>query len=93
MSRQLLAVIIIAVLAGTAFGFALAGASSPPAADAASTNSQILTQLKKQTKTLSAINSKLATLNTQMGTTQTADGSVRGLLTIICDYTASISCK
>ncbi len=32
-------------------------------------------------------------LNAQVGNTQTAQGSVGGLLTIICDYTASISCK
>ena len=86
MSRQLLTVVIVAVLAGSAFGFALAEASNPPSADAATTNSQIVTELKK-------VNAKLATLNRQTGTTQTAEGSVRGLLTIICDFTASISCK
>ena len=86
MSRQLLAVVIVAVLAGSAFGFALAEASNPPSADAASTNTQLVTELKK-------VNAKLATLNRQTGTSQTAEGSVRGLLTIICDYTASISCK
>jgi hypothetical protein len=86
MSRQLLTVVIVAVLAGSAFGFALAEASNPPSADAATTNSQIVTELKK-------VNAKLATLNRQTGTTQTAEGSVRGLLTIICDYTASIDCS
>jgi hypothetical protein len=86
MSRQLLTVVIVAVLAGSAFGFALAEASNPPSAEAAATNAQIVTELKK-------VNAKLATLNRQTGTTQTAEGSVRGLLTIICDYTASISCK
>ena len=86
MSRSLLAIVLVAVLAGTAFGFALAGASNPPAADAASTNAQIVTQLKR-------LNSKVDKLNTQIGTTQTAKGSVRGLLTTICDYTASVSCQ
>ena len=86
MSRQLLTVVIVAVLAGSAFGFALAEASNPPSAESAATNAQIVTELKK-------VNAKLATLNRQTGTTQTAEGSVRGLLTIICDYTASISCK
>lgn len=86
MSRQLLTVVIVAVLAGSAFGFALAEASNPASADAAATtNAQIVTELKK-------VNAKLATLNRQTGTTQTAEGSVRGLLTIICDYTASIDC-
>jgi hypothetical protein len=32
-------------------------------------------------------------MNSKLGRTQTSKGSVRGLLTIICDYTASISCK
>jgi hypothetical protein len=93
MSRNLLAVVLVAVLAGSAFGFALGGASNPPSASAASADSQIVAQLKKLNAKVSATNSNLAALRDQIGSTQTAPGSVRGLLTIICDYTASISCK
>jgi outer membrane murein-binding lipoprotein Lpp len=106
MSRQLLAVVLVAVVAGTLFGFALAGASSPPSADA-SANSRMITQLKRlnakvsavNTKldtlntNVSAVNTKLDTLNTRIGEAQTTQGTVRGLLTIICDYTASVDCK
>ena len=99
MSKQLLAVALAAVLAGTLFGFTLAGASSPPSADA-SANSQIVKQLKRLNSKISATNgkldatnAKLDALNTRIGETQTTQGTVRGLLTIICDYTASIDCK
>jgi hypothetical protein len=102
MTKQLLAVALAAVFAGTLFGFALAGASSPPTADAAA-SSQIVKQLKRlnskvratnaKLDALSATNAKLDTLNTRIGDTQTTQGTVRGLLTIICDYTASIDCK
>jgi len=106
MSRQLLAVVLVAVVAGTLFGFALAGASSPPSADA-SANSRMIAQLKRLNANVSAVktkldtlnayvsagNTKLDTLNTRIGETQTTQGTVRGLLTIICDYTASVDCK
>ena len=92
MSRQLLAVVLVAVVAGTVFGFALAGASSPPSADA-SANARMITQLKRLNANVSAVNTKLDTLNTRIGETQTTQGTVRGLLTIICDYTASVDCK
>jgi len=99
MSRQLLAVVLVAVVAGTLFGFALAGASSPPSADA-SANSRMITQLKRLNANVSAVNAnvsavntKLDTLNTRIGEAQTTQGTVRGLLTIICDYTASVDCK
>ena len=85
MSRQLLAIVLVAVFAGTAFGFAMGSASEPQSADAA-TSADIVKQLKK-------VNGKLDTLNKNTGTTQQAQGSVRGLLTIICDYTASIDCS
>ena len=92
MSRQLLAVVLVAVVAGTLFGFALAGASSPPSADA-SANSRMIAQLKRLNANVSAVNTKLDTLNTRIGEAQTTQGTVRGLLTIICDYTASVDCK
>jgi hypothetical protein len=83
MRRHLIAVVVVVAALSASIGYGLGSATSPQAADAASVsasqNSEIVTQLK-------AINSKL-------GRTQTSKGSVRGLLTIICDYTASISCK
>jgi hypothetical protein len=42
---------------------------------------------------LKRLNVQMAALNSKTGDTQTAEGSVRGLLTIICDYTAPINCK
>jgi hypothetical protein len=85
MSRQLLVVILVAVFAGTAFGFALGATSEPQRADAA-TSADIVKELRK-------VNSKLSTLNKNTGQTQQDQGTVRGLLTIICDYTASIDCS
>jgi hypothetical protein len=83
MRRHLIVVVVVVAALSASIGYGLGSATSPQAADAASVsasqNSEIVTQLK-------AINSKL-------GRTQTSKGSVRGLLTIICDYTASISCK
>ena len=86
MAKQVLAVIVIAVMLSSAIGFALGSVSSPQSAGAAAGDSEVVTQLKK-------LNNKVKTLNRQTGLQQTSDGSVRGLLTIICDYTASISCK
>ena len=83
MRKQLIIVVVVVAALSASIGYGLGSATSPEAADAASAtasqNSAIVDQLK-------AINSKL-------GRTQTSKGSVRGLLTIICDYTASISCK
>jgi hypothetical protein len=80
MRRHLIAVVVVVAAISASIGYGLGSATSPPAADAASASqsTEVVTQLK-------AINSKL-------GRTQTSKGSVRGLLTIICDYTASISC-
>ena len=80
MRRQLIAVIVVVAALSASIGYGLGSATSPQPADAASASqsSAIVTQLK-------AINSKL-------GKTQTSKGSVRGLLSIICDYTASIDC-
>jgi hypothetical protein len=82
MRKQLITLVVVVAALSASIGYGLGSATSPPAADAsasASQNSAIVDQLK-------AINSKL-------GKTQTSKGSVRGLLTIICDFTASISCK
>jgi peptidoglycan hydrolase CwlO-like protein len=85
MAKQLIALVLIAVLVSTATGFALGTASNPQRAGAA-TSSEVVTQLKR-------LNNKVKTLNVQIGEQQQSRGSVRGLLTIICDYTASIDCK
>jgi hypothetical protein len=36
---------------------------------------------------------QLKAINSKLGRKQQSQGSVRGLLTIICDYTASIDCS
>jgi hypothetical protein len=81
MGRQLIAVILVVAALSASIGYGLGSATSPQAADAASAsqNSAIVDQLKR--------------INSKLGRTQTSKGSVRGLLTIICDYTADIDCK
>ena len=89
MTRQLLVVVLITVFLSTAIGFTIGWAASPESANGANTatpQQQMVQQLKK-------LNSQMAALNEKTGNTQTATGSVRGLLTIICDYTAPINCK
>jgi hypothetical protein len=93
MTRQLLAVIFITVFLSTAIGFTIGWAASPESANAATPQQETVRQLKKVNAHLGALNVKLAALNTKTGDTQTEKGSVRGLLTIICDYTAPINCK
>jgi hypothetical protein len=82
MRKQLITVVVVVAALSASIGYGLGSATSPQPADAApvsaSQNSAIVDQLK-------AINSKL-------GRTQTSRGSVRGLLSIICDYTAPIDC-
>jgi hypothetical protein len=85
-TRQLLAVVIISVVLSTAIGFTLGWAASPEKANAATGQAEVIRQLKR-------LNGQMAALNSKTGDTQTAEGSVRGLLTIICDYTAPINCK
>jgi hypothetical protein len=86
MTRQLLAVVVVAVVLSTAIGFTLGWVSNPQSANAATGNAEVIRQLKR-------LNVQMGSLNSRTGDTQTSDGTVRGLLTIICDYTASISCK
>jgi hypothetical protein len=86
MTRQLLAVVVVAVVLSTAVGFTLGWVSNPQSANAATGNAEVIRQLKR-------LNVQMGSLNSRTGDTQTSDGTVRGLLTIICDYTASISCK
>jgi hypothetical protein len=80
MRKQLIVVVVLVAALSASIGYGLGTVTSPPAADAASASqsSEVVDQLR-------AINAKL-------GRRQTSRGSVRGLLTIICDYTASISC-
>ena len=81
MRKQLIAIVVVVAALSASIGYGLGSATSPEDADAASAsqNSAIVDQLK-------AINGKL-------GRKQQSQGSVRGLLTIICDYTASIDCS
>jgi peptidoglycan hydrolase CwlO-like protein len=96
MNRQMLTAVIVAVVLSTAIGFTLGWAASPESANAstaATPQQETVRQLKKVNAHLGALNVKLAALNTKTGDTQTQEGSVRALLTIICDYTAPINCK
>jgi hypothetical protein len=86
-TKQLLVVVVVAVVLSTAIGFTLGWVSNPQSANAGTTgNAEVVRQLKK-------LNVQMGSLNSKTGDTQTTDGSVRGLLTIICDYTAPINCK
>jgi hypothetical protein len=89
MNRQMLTAVVLAVVLSTVIGFALGWAASPEtanAANAATPQQEMVRQLKR-------LNVQMAALNSKTGDTQTQEGSVRALLTIICDYTAPINCK
>lgn len=87
MTRQVLAVFFITVVLSTAIGFTIGWATSPENANAATgQQAEVIRQLKR-------LNVQVAALNSKTGNTQVSEGSVRGLLTIICDYTAPINCK
>ncbi len=86
MTKQLLAVVLVAVVLSTAIGFTLGWAANPQSSNAASTDTPVVKQLKR-------LNAQMNTLNSRIGEPQTSPGTVRGLLTIICDYTAPINCK
>jgi hypothetical protein len=88
MTRQMLTAVLVAVFLSTVIGFTLGWVSSPENANANATTGQ--TEVVRQLKRL---NAQMAALNTKTGDTQTSEGSVRALLTIICDYTAPINCK
>ena len=86
MTRQMLAAVLLAVFLSTVIGFTLGWVSSPENANAATPQTEMIRQLKR-------LNVQMNALNSKTGDTQTSEGSVRGLLTIICDYTAPINCK
>jgi hypothetical protein len=86
MNRQTLTAVVLAAILSTVIGFALGWAASPEAANAATPQTEMVRQLKR-------LNVQMAALNNKTGETQTSEGSVRALLTIICDYTAPINCK
>jgi hypothetical protein len=86
MTRQMLAAVLVAVFLSTVIGFTLGWVSNPQNANAATPQTEMVRQLKR-------LNVQMAALNSKTGDTQTSEGSVRGLLTIICDYTAPINCK
>ena len=94
MTRQLLTVVFITVFLSTAIGFTIGWAAGPDNANAAPTPQQeMVRQLKRLNVQIAALNTKTDALNTKTGDTQVSPGSVRGLLTIICDYTAPVNCK
>jgi hypothetical protein len=81
MKKQLITVVVVVAALSASIGYGLGSATSPQAADAASASQS------------SAIVDQLKAINSKLGRSQTSKGSVRGLLTIICDYTASVSCS
>lgn len=81
MRKQLVTLVVVVAALSASIGYGLGSATSPQTADAASASQS------------TAIVDQLKAINSKLGRTQTSKGSVRGLLTIICDYTASISCK
>jgi hypothetical protein len=89
MTRQLFVIVFITVVLSTAIGFTAGRVASPESANAttAATPQQEMVRLLKR------LNTQMAALNAKTGHTQTSEGSVRALLTIICDYTAPIDCK
>ena len=93
MTKQLLAVVVVAVVLSTAIGFTIGSVTSPENANAATGQAEVIRQLKRLNTQMTALNNKTAALNAKTGDTQTSEGSVRALLTIICDYTAPINCK
>jgi hypothetical protein len=93
MTRQILAIVVITVVLSTAIGFTIGWATSPEKADAATGQAEVIRQLRRLNTQMTALNNKTAALNAKTGDTQVSEGSVRGLLTIICDYTAPINCK
>jgi hypothetical protein len=86
MTRQMLTAVVVAAVLSTVIGFALGWSASPEDANAATPQTEMVRQLKR-------LNVQMAALNSKTGDTQTSEGSVRALLTIICDYTAPINCK
>jgi len=86
MTKQLLTTIVVAVVLSTVIGFTLGWVTSPDNANAATGQAEVIRQLKR-------LNVQMGALNSKTGDTQTSEGSVRALLTIICDYTAPINCK
>jgi hypothetical protein len=93
MTKQLLAVVVVAVLLSTVIGFTIGRFTSPENANAATGQTEVVKQLKRLNVQMTALNMKTSALNSKTGDTQTSEGSVRALLTIICDYTAPINCK
>jgi hypothetical protein len=90
MSKQAIAALAVTASLGGAAGFGLA--SGPQPADAAASNADVVKQLKIANKRLASIDTGVQQLGEKIGTTQASKGSVRQLLTLICDYTASVDC-
>jgi len=81
MMKQLVALVVVVAALSASIGYGLGSATSPEDADAASASQS------------SAIVAQLKAINSKLGGREQSQGSVRGLLTIICDYTASIDCS
>jgi hypothetical protein len=92
-TRQLLAVVFITAVLSTAIGFTLGWAASPESANAATGQADVIRQLKRPSVQMGASNAKTGDTQTPRERHADTEGSVRGLLRIICDYSAPINCK
>ena len=93
MSKQTITAVCATVAASTVIGFGFGSASRPNEADAAaSRNADVVRQLKVMDTHIQQMSRKLDDVNTKLGSTQDTQGTVRGLLTTICNYTASVDC-
>jgi hypothetical protein len=92
MSKQTITAMCATAAASTVIGFGFGSAGRPPAADAAGSNADVVKQLKVMDSHLRQMSRKLDDVNAKLGTTQGSQGSVRGLLTTICNYTAPVDC-
>lgn len=84
MPKQFLIAVVVAVSLSSGIGFGLGAVTRPEPADAATSNTEVVRQLK-------LLNTQLKSANSKLGT-QSDKGTVRWLLTTICDYTASVDC-
>lgn len=95
MTKQTIATVVAAASLAGGFGYSLGSAAAPQPADAASSNADVVRQLKALdahvVAQLKRTNGQLAAVNAGIGS-QKDQGTVRWLLTTICNYTASVDC-
>jgi hypothetical protein len=73
MTKQLLAVVVVAVVLSTVIGFTIGSSTSPENANAATEQTEVVKQLKRLNVQMAALNMKTSALNSKTGDTQTAE--------------------